>query len=139
MNAVTLATGEAEGAPLLLDEPLSFWGGLDLQTGLIIDRWHRQAGQCVAGRVLMMRSGRGSSSGSAALAEALRLGVGPAAILLLRRDGIVIVGALVAAELYGLSCPVALLQASDWQSAAAAARLKLRATAAGAELTLTSP
>ena len=57
----------------------------------------------------MMPAGRGSSSGSAALAEALRLGVGPAAILLLKRDAIVIVGALAAMELYGRPCPVALV------------------------------
>jgi predicted aconitase with swiveling domain len=139
MKALTLCPGEAEGAPLLLEEPLSFWGGLDVTTGLIIDRWHPQVGQCVAGRVLMMASGRGSSSGSAALAEALRLGVGSAAILLLRRDGIVIVGALVAMELYGLSCPVALVAPRDWQNIAAADRLKVHAMAGGAEVTLSNP
>ena len=100
VSAVTLAPGRGGGAPLLLEEPLSFWGGLDPTTGRIIDRWHPQAGARVAGRVLMMPAGRGSSSGSATLAEAIRLGVGPAAILLLKRDAIVIVGALVAAELY---------------------------------------
>jgi len=136
MKALTLCPGEAAGAPLLLDEPLSFWGGLDVKTGLIIDRWHPQAGQCVAGRVLLMPSGRGSSSGSAALAEALRFGVGPAAILLLRRDGIVIVGALVATELYGLSCPVALVALEDWGPAAAAMRLRLSAGTTEAELRL---
>jgi predicted aconitase with swiveling domain len=138
IEALTLCPGEAEGAPLLLDEPLSFWGGLDVRTGMIIDRWHPQAGQSVAGRMLMMASGRGSSSGSAALAEALRLGVGPAAILLLRRDGIVIVGALVATELYGLACPVALLTPEDWGAAAAAERIALAVTEARAVLRLSS-
>ncbi len=132
IRAVSLAPGEAEGAPLKLDEPLSFWGGLDPATGLIIDRWHAQAGASVAGRVLLMPGGRGSSSGSAALAEAIRLGNGPAAILLTRRDGIVIVGALVAAELYGASCPVALVE--DFGALAGAARLRVQADAEGAEI-----
>jgi predicted aconitase with swiveling domain len=127
LAAVTLAPGHAGGAPLLLEEPLSFWGGLDPTTGRIIDRWHPQAGAQVTGRVLMMPAGRGSSSGSATLAEAIRLGVGPAAILLLKRDAIVIVGALVAAELYALPCPVALVAAGDWARLAAAARLEVRA------------
>src|SRR5271156_6912284 len=105
LPAVTLAPGHAGGVPLLLEEPLSFWGGLDPTTGRIIDRLHPQAGAHVAGRALMMPAGRGSSSGSATLAEAIRLGVGPAAILLLKRDAIVIVGALVAAEIYRLPCP----------------------------------
>jgi len=124
---MTLAPGHAEGAPLPLEEPLSFWGGLDPTTGRIIDRWHPQAGACIAGRVLMMAAGRGSSSGSASLAEALRLGVGPAAILLLKRDAIVIVGALVAAELYGSRCPVALIAPEDWPRLANAGGLEVRA------------
>ena len=127
IRATTLVAGEGAGAPLRLDEPLSFWGGLDPLTGVILDRWHPQTGLCVAGRVLLAPSGRGSSSGSAALAEALRLGVGPAAILLMKRDPIVIVGALVAAELYGCACPVALASEADWPRLAAAARIHLRA------------
>ncbi|HTR13191.1 MAG TPA: DUF126 domain-containing protein [Roseiarcus sp.] len=111
----TLVPGVARGSPLRLDEPLSFWGGLDPTTGLVIDRMHPQRGVNVAGHVLMMPAGRGSSSGSAALAEALRLGMGPAAILLLERDAIVIVGALVAAEIYGATCPVALVGEQDWR------------------------
>ena len=127
--AATLAPGRAEGAPLRLDEPLSFWGGLDPLTGRIIDRWHPQAGEWVTGRILMMPAGRGSSSGSAALAEALRLGVGPAAILLLKRDAIVIVGALAAMELYGRPCPVALVAAEDWAKLSAARSLDVFADA----------
>ena len=57
--AVSLTPGEGEGAPLKLDEPLSFWGGLDPATGQVIDRWHAQAGASVAGRVLLMPGGRG--------------------------------------------------------------------------------
>jgi len=133
---VTLAPGVAEGAPLLLQEPLSFWGGLDPTSGLIIDRWHPQAGACIAGRVLLMPAGRGSSSGSASLAEAIRLGVGPAAILLLKRDAIVIVGALAAAELYGRFVPVVLVEAADWATLAAAGRLEVRAEAGGAVVAL---
>jgi len=133
---VTLAPGVAEGAPLLLQEPLSFWGGLDPTSGLIIDRWHPQAGACIAGRVLLMPAGRGSSSGSASLAEAIRLGVGPAAILLLKRDAIVIVGALAATELYGRFVPVVLVEAADWATLAAAGRLEVRAEAGGAVVAL---
>src|SRR5579863_8809014 len=82
IEAIPLVPGAAGGAPLRLDEPLSFWGGLDPATGLIIDRRHPQAGANIAGRALLMPAGRGSSGGSAILAEALRLGSGPAAILL---------------------------------------------------------
>ena len=134
VDAVTLISGAAEGAPLRLDEPLSFWGGFDPATGLVIDRWHPQKGACLQGRVMMMPAARGSSSGSAALAEAIRLGTAPVAILLLARDAIVIVGAMVAAELYGRACPVALVREPDWERLAAAGRLAVRAGAQRAEI-----
>jgi uncharacterized protein len=133
-DAVMLVSGSASGPVLKLDEPLSFWGGLDSATGTIIDRLHPQHGASVAGRMLMMSSGRGSSSGSATLAEALRLGKGPAAILMLERDAIVVVGAMVAAELYGLACPVALVNGQDWEALAVAASLTLEAGPDGAAI-----
>jgi len=126
-GAATLVPGAAAGAPLLLDEPLSFWGGLDPALGTIIDRRHPQAGANIVGRMLMMPAGRGSSGGSAILAEALRLGKGPAGILMLERDAIVIVGAMVAAELYGCVCPVGLASERDWRALAAAARVSVDA------------
>ncbi len=125
--AVALVPGTAAGAPFRLDEPLSFWGGLDPAAGAIIDRRHPQFGASVTGRVLMMPGGRGSSGGSAVLAESLRLGAGPAAILMLARDGIIVVGAMVAAELYGLQCPVALADERDWDALAAAPWLGVQA------------
>jgi predicted aconitase with swiveling domain len=133
-DAVTLVPGVASGPVLKLDEPLSFWGGLDSATGTIIDRLHPQQGAGAAGCVLMMPGGRGSSSGSATLAEALRLGKGPAAILMLERDAIVVVGAMVAAELYGLACPVVLVDGRDWEALAAAASLTLEAGPDGAAI-----
>jgi uncharacterized protein len=133
-EAATLVPGAASGPILRLDEPLSFWGGLDPATGTIIDRWHPQRAASVASRMLMMPGGRGSSSGSATLAEALRLGNGPAAILMLERDAVVVVGAMVAAELYGLACPVALADGRDWETLAAAARLAIQAGPNGATI-----
>ena len=134
--AVTLVPGAASGPVLRLDEPLSFWGGLDPATGAIIDRLHPQRGASVAGRILMLPGGRGSSSGSATLAEALRLGNGPAAILMLERDAIIVVGAMVAAELYGLARPVALADGRDWGALAAAASLAVRAGQDGAAISV---
>ena len=133
-DALTLVPGAASGPILRLDEPLSFWGGLDPMTGTIIDRWHPQRGANVAGRMLMMPGGRGSSSGSATLAEVLRLGNGPAAILMLERDAIIVVGALVAAELYGRACPVALASERDWRALAAASGLAIEARPGGAAI-----
>src|SRR5262245_9738407 len=102
----TLVAGSARGEVLVLDEPLSFWGGIDPATGEVIDVRHAQRGANVAGRVLVMPSGRGSSSSSSVLAECVRAGTAPAAIVLAQPDPIIALGAVVARELYGRALPV---------------------------------
>ena len=104
-----LAPGKASGVALVLDAPLSFWGGLDAATGRISDRRHPQCGVAVTGRVLVMPGGRGSSSSSSVLAEAIRAGTAPAAVLLGEPDLIITLGALVAAELYGQFVPIVVI------------------------------
>jgi predicted aconitase with swiveling domain len=134
LEAITLVPGAASGAPLELAEPLSFWGGFDATTGTIIDRHHPQHGACLTGRVLLMTAGRGSSSGSSVLAEAIRLRTAPAAIVLQRRDAIVATGALVAWQLYGLACPVLLADIAIWPQLAAAGALVIEADGERASL-----
>jgi predicted aconitase with swiveling domain len=119
--------GEAEGTALLLAEPLSLWGGLDPRSGEIIDRRHPQSGARVGGRMLVLPVGRGSSSASSVLLEAVRLGTAPAAILLAELDPILSLGSLVAGELYGLAVPVAVLAPADYATVHAGDRLRLSA------------
>jgi uncharacterized protein len=128
----TLSPGEARGEALVLDEPLSFWGGVDPASGRIVDRHHPQVGRSVAGRILVMPSGRGSSSSSSVLAEAVRAGTGPAGIVLREPDGIVALGALVAAELYGSEVPVVVLDPADYDRVRSLGSILVRAAGARA-------
>jgi predicted aconitase with swiveling domain len=105
-TAKAYAPGEAEGLALVLVQELSFWGGVEVDTGNIIDHSHPDLGRNVAGRILVMPSGRGSSSSSSVLAEAIRLGTAPVGIVLARPDPILTVASLVAQSLYGVRCPV---------------------------------
>jgi hypothetical protein len=109
ISAVGLCAGVGSGRLLKLDEPLSLWGGTDLHTGIITDVHHPQHGTAIAGRVLLMSASRGSSSSSSVLAEQIRAGVGPAALVLCARDAILALGSLVAAELYGIRMPIVLI------------------------------
>jgi predicted aconitase with swiveling domain len=99
----------SEVTALVLDEPLSLWGGVDPATGAVIDAHHPQRGANVSGRLLVMASGRGSSSSASVLAEAVRAGTAPAAIALGEPDLILSIGAAVAEELYGVRVPVVVL------------------------------
>lgn len=108
-----VTSGSATGPVLKLTEPVSFWGGIG-PDGRIIDVHHPQHGAEVTGRILVMRSGRGSSSGTYVLAELLRLGLAPAGIVLTEPDGIIATGALVAAELYDVQMPIVTVSESDY-------------------------
>ena len=58
-----------EGPVLVCSEGLSFWGGVDPETGKVIDAHHHQTGETLAGRVVMMPTSRGSCTGSGVLLE----------------------------------------------------------------------
>jgi predicted aconitase with swiveling domain len=94
---------------LVLAEGLSLWGGMDPATGELIDAHHPQRGAILSGRVVVMPSARGSSSSASVLAEAVRAGTAPAAIVLGEPDLILAIGAAVAEELYGVRVPVVVL------------------------------
>lgn len=108
-TAQVLVAGAGAGQALVLPEPLSLWGGLDPETGQIIDQRHPSLGQNVRGRVLVLPAGRGSSSASSILLEAVRLGNAPAAIITAETDAILALGAAVAREMYDQAPPVVVL------------------------------
>jgi len=108
-----LTAGRAQAPAHVLGESLSFWGGIDVDSGTVLDRSHPDLGTRVTGAVLVMPGGRGSSSSSSVLAECLRLGTGPAAIVLPIPDPILAVGAIVAQTLYGVSCPIVVCSIDD--------------------------
>ncbi|MEA1904217.1 MAG: DUF126 domain-containing protein [Actinomycetota bacterium] len=105
---MNIVSGTATGSVLALDEPLSLWGGVSLNTGEIIEPGHPQFGEHIGGVILGLPHGRGSSSASSVLAELLRNGSGPLGIILEEPDSILMVGALVAQLLYGVECPIVL-------------------------------
>ena len=113
MRARLLTIGDAEGPVLSLDEPLSFWGAFEPRNGVILDVHHPQRGACVKDTVLVMTETRGSGSAPGAIAEAIRLGTAPAAIILAEADINLAVGAEVAATLYGRRCVVACVSAAE--------------------------
>jgi hypothetical protein len=98
---------------LVLTDGLSLWGGMDPATGELIDAHHPQRGANLAGRAVVMPSARGSSSSASVLAEAVRAGTAPAAVLLGEPDLILAIGAAVAEELYGTRVPVIVLSNED--------------------------
>ncbi len=108
-----LTYGQAQGEILRLTEPISFWGGIDPQTGLIVDIHHPQHGQSVSNRILVLPSSRGSSTGSYVLLELMRARLAPIGIVLSEPDGVICTGVLVGFETYGFTLPVIQISQTD--------------------------
>jgi len=112
-QAEILVPGQGgEGKALVLDAPISFWGGVDAGTGRIADVRHPQCGQDIAGRVLFLPGTIGSSSASAVLLELVHNGHAPAALVLHEPDAILLLGLIVAREM-GWQTPIALRLARE--------------------------
>lgn len=110
-----LLSGTAEGELLRLESPLSFWGGVDPVSGDITDPRHPQFGANMAGRIVAMERGIGSSSGSSILLELLANGHGPVGLLLIEPDAILTLGAVVAREMGYADLPIFLITGADFR------------------------
>lgn len=109
-----LVAGTAEGRLLVSAEPLSFWGGYDPATGEIIDRRHALSGVIAAGCILALPAARGSSTTTAILLEAIRLGTAPAALLTNGPDTFFALASIVAEELYRRPLPLVALASEEF-------------------------
>ncbi len=122
-----LVAGEGWGPLLRLDQPISFWGGVDPVSGTISDPRHVNYGASISGTVLAIASTVGSSSSSAIMLELLREGTAPAAILLGEADAILSLGAIVAQELGYAGIPILEVPVDDLASFEQGVRLHVGA------------
>ena len=89
-------TGKAEGLALVSRMGISFFGGIDPQSGLVVERGHDLEGQSIAGKVLVFPTGKGSTVGSYTLYRLKQNGMAPAAILNRVCETITAVGCIIA-------------------------------------------
>jgi predicted aconitase with swiveling domain len=90
-----IRSGSAEGRALVSSDPIGFLGGVDPETGMVIDPGHPLEGQSVTGKVLVFPGGKGSTVGSYTLYRMSRAGTAPAAIINSESEAIVAVGAII--------------------------------------------
>ncbi|MCB9132652.1 MAG: DUF126 domain-containing protein [Anaerolineales bacterium] len=96
MQGRVIKSGKAAGRALVSPEPIGFLGGVDPDTGVVVEPNHPLNGQSVAGRVLVFPTGKGSTVGSYTILRLARNGVAPAAMLNAQSEAIVAVGAIIA-------------------------------------------
>ena len=91
----TICVGRAEGTALVSSSPMSFYGGVNPDTGEIVERGSELAGESVKGKVLVFPHGKGSTVGSYVLYRLAKNGVAPCAIVNAKCETIVAVGAII--------------------------------------------
>ena len=121
-----LTTGDVTGEILVCSEGLSFWGGVDPETGAIIDIHHPCHQKIISGKILMMPSSRGSCSGSGVLLELSFKNIAPAAIIFCEAEEILSLGALVSNCIFNKPIPVARLTKEQYSALAAAKSATLK-------------
>jgi predicted aconitase with swiveling domain len=87
--------GNAQGEALVSRQAIGFFGGVDPETGVVVETGHELAGKCVSGRILVFPHGKGSTVGSYTLYRLARAGLAPAAIINSQSEAIVAVGAII--------------------------------------------
>ena len=90
-----IAKGRATGPALISKEAISFLGGVDPGTGTVIEKGHPLYGRSVKGTVLVFPGGKGSTVGSYVIYQLKKNGVAPAAMINVRAEPIVAVGAII--------------------------------------------
>jgi len=91
-----VVAGRCRGIALVSLKPLSFLGGVDYNSGVIIEKGHDLKGESMKGKVLCFPYGHGSTVGSYVLYSLVRKGMGPKAIVNQVADSVVVVGAIIA-------------------------------------------
>ena len=91
----SIAKGTGTGPLLITDTPISFLGGVDPKTGIVIDETHPLFGKSIAGKVLVFPYGKGSTVGSYVLYALAKNHVAPAAIINTECETIIATGAII--------------------------------------------
>ena len=90
-----ISPGSASGEALVTSQGLSFYGGVDPETGIIVEKDHELEGQSITGKVLVFPRGKGSTVGSYVIYQLAKTGKGPAAIIKQESEAIVAVGCII--------------------------------------------
>ena len=100
MKGRMISPGKAEGEAIVSSEPIGFYGGIDIKTGIVIEKRHPLEGKSVKDKILIFPYGKGSTVGSYVIYGLKKNNVAPAAIVNKETETIVATGVILA----GIPC-----------------------------------
>ena len=100
MKGRIISPGKCEGVAVVSKEPIGFYGGVDLKTGVIIEKNHPLEGKCIKNKILVLPCGKGSTVGSYVIYGLKKNNVSPLGIINEETETIVATGVILA----GIPC-----------------------------------
>lgn len=100
MKGRTISPGKAEGEAIVSKEPIGFYGGINIKTGIVIEKGHPLEGKSVKNKILVFPCGKGSTVGSYVVYGLKKNNVAPAGIINKETETIVATGVILA----GIPC-----------------------------------
>lgn len=91
-----ISRGQAQGEVILTNDPLSFLGGVNPKTGIVIDPGHELYGKDISNKILVIPSGKGSTVGSYVIFQMAKNKTAPLAIISIKAEPIIATGAIMA-------------------------------------------
>ncbi len=88
--------GKAEGKALVTEEPISFLGGINPNSGKVIEKNHELENNSIEEKILVFPHGKGSTVGSYVLHQLSLNNKAPRGIITRNAEPIVAVGAIIA-------------------------------------------
>jgi len=95
-NGRQIYGGQVQGEALVTSMAISFFGGIDPESGQVVEKGHELEGLSIKGKVLVFPTGKGSTVGSYTLYRLKRSGSAPLAIINADCETITAVGCIIA-------------------------------------------
>ena len=90
-----ISKGKDSGNALVTKDPISFLGGVDPKTGIVIDTKHELYNECITDKILVIPSGKGSTVGSYVIYQMAKNNTAPRAIICQKAEPIIAIGAII--------------------------------------------
>lgn len=94
INCRSISKGKTTGELLVSNKTISFLGGVNPETGEVIDPNHDLKGQSIKDKILFIPGGKGSTVGSYVIYQMKKNNTAPKAIICLKAEPIIATGAI---------------------------------------------
>jgi len=126
ISAQPVVKGNAKGSLVVSQQPFSFFGGFDFNSGLVVDPRSDVYQKNLKNKIFAYPGGKGSSSTAGVILEALKQGVAPQAIINVDAEKILAVGAIVAEVIFNWSIPIISVSKEDFARLTTGKQVEIR-------------